>query len=322
MLPSDGAGSGLRATLEILRQTLGDDAENARKELRQVRTVVADAVATLNSSFHTLETRSRSQQELVAELVETSEKEDSFRTLLDKLAPVVASLSNALSRASDMTPIASRIDSMAAALDEVFRLMGQIADIASQTNVLALNAAIEAVHAGEYGRGFSVVASEVKSLSRSSAKLGVTILERVDAAREIMADMRLQTSAVTQQSSSAAISGKSNADDMISRIELADTRMAATVHEVRELATALHDGVASAVRALQFEDIAGQLLGCIEKRLERVDGLATDVDALIAGLDDTEALANAARAVEQRCAAVIRAPGEQNSVAAGGVELF
>jgi methyl-accepting chemotaxis protein len=322
VLPSDRAGPGLRATLELLRRTLGDDAENARKELQQVRTVVADAVTTLNSSFHTLEQRSRSQQELVAGLVDTSEEEGSLRTLLDKLGPVVANLSGALSRASDMSAIASRIDSMSAALDDVFRLMGQIEDIAAQTNVLALNAAIEAVHAGEYGRGFSVVASEVKSLSRSSTKLGVTILERVDTARGIMADMRVQTSAVAQQSSSAADSGKSNADDMISRIELADARMAATVHEVRDLATALHDSVANAVRALQFEDIAAQLIGCVEKRVDRVDGLAKDVDALLAALDDADALAEALRALEARCSTIIQAPGEQNSVAAGEVELF
>ncbi len=215
VLPSTGAEPSLRTTLELLRRTLGEDADRARRELAQVRTVVTDAIATLNESFHALEAQSRSQQELVAELVDAGEDEGSLRGLLDRLAPVVGGLSAALSQASDMSRISSRIDSMSSALDDVFRLMGQIGDIASQTNVLALNAAIEAVHAGEYGRGFSVVASEVKSLSKSSTKLGNTILDRVDLARGIMDDMRQQTASVASQSASAAESGRARAEDMI-----------------------------------------------------------------------------------------------------------
>ena len=248
----------------------------------------------------------------MAELVDAGEDEGSLRGLLDRLAPVVGGLSAALSQASDMSRISSRIDSMSSALDDVFRLMGQIGDIASQTNVLALNAAIEAVHAGEYGRGFSVVASEVKSLSKSSTKLGNTILDRVDLARGIMDDMRQQTASVASQSASAAESGRARAEDMISRIELADQRMLSTVNLVRTLAEELQNGVASAVRALQFEDIATQLIACVDKRMERVDGLARDVDVLLAALDDAQALARARMAIEERCSAVIHAPGESD----------
>jgi hypothetical protein len=59
-----------------------------------------------------------------------------------------------------------------------------------------------------------------------------------------------------------------------------------------------------------------------ESARRELEQVRTVVDLLIAALDDAEALTRARGAIEERCALVIRAPREQNSVAAGEIELF
>jgi methyl-accepting chemotaxis protein len=64
--------------------------------------------------------------------------------------------------------------------DKIVTTMNFIEEIAEETNLLALNAAIQAAHAGEEGKGFSVVATEVKNLADSSSKATKTIYQIIE----------------------------------------------------------------------------------------------------------------------------------------------
>lgn len=72
------------------------------------------------------------------------------------------------------------IHSLEAVIAEITKLVKEITQIADQTNILAINASVESAHAGEHGKGFSVVAGEIRSLAEHSKSSSTSVTEVVE----------------------------------------------------------------------------------------------------------------------------------------------
>jgi methyl-accepting chemotaxis protein len=145
-----------------MRSAAGSMAEAALKTSSQAKTIEANSESTAVS----IAAMNRSTQELVSSIEEISRRTVESAQLSNK-AVEVANYSG------------SQINNLTRKANQIGDIVNVISTIAAQTNLLALNATIEAARAGVSGKGFSVVASEVKILAERTAQATKDIGERI-----------------------------------------------------------------------------------------------------------------------------------------------
>ena len=205
------------------------------------------------------------------------DKDSDLFSLLDgtrtRLESVLEELRHSLAEKGQFL---DQINQLEGFTDELLAMAAQVRSIAGQTNLLALNAAIEAARAGEAGRGFAVVADEVRNLSASSGDAGAKMTEKTQSIGQSIEHTVSAARTMSESDNQQVNAMGSTLDGVLSQLET-------SLRHIHDSSQLLHDQsrdveqrVQRILVNLQFQDRVEQILEHVQSDLERLNGALLD----------------------------------------------
>lgn len=321
---------------DVNRQMIKEMAEQ-QSSFQQIRSLVEGSVHTLSNSFNGLHNDSQSQSDLMHSLLnnmgEGEQVAEEENLTLNKFIGETSSVMDyfvqfMVDGSMNSMKTVSGIDDMGEQMDGIFDLLSDVHSIAEQTNLLALNAAIEAARAGEAGRGFAVVADEVRNLSVRSNQFNEQIRSKMLAAQSVIGDMRELVGKTASEDMTMIVSGKGRIDQMMTGLQEMESFVEASVKDAAQLADSIDERTMKAIQSLQFEDIVRQVSEHAENRMSDIEVFINNFEGEIeayARTNSSESVAAIRESLNKFVEQSMENPGSpasQESMSEGGIELF
>ena len=163
------------------------------------------------------------------------------------------------------------VQSLTKLTDSLKFMVKDVGDIAGQTNLLALNAAIEAARAGEAGRGFAVVADEVRKLSTLSAESGKKIAEVIERVNQAINATLKASEEFSRQDEIMVGNSEQTISQVLKKFENAATELDSSAEILRHESQVIGAEVSDVLVALQFQDRVSQVLMHVRNDLEKLE---------------------------------------------------
>jgi methyl-accepting chemotaxis protein len=274
-LEDDVAPADLSATAEFCLETLPIFA----KQIENVREQTEQAIVALSSRFRGIVT---SLDGAVAASQEvsggggrqlTSAMDDGRQQLLKVIDALTAIRE---SRAA----LIGEIRSLGVYTNELQDMAKRVEMIAFNTNMLALNAAIEAAHAGgDVGRGFSVVAQEVRHLATASRETGKVIGQKIAVINDSLTHILGANEKVTERENIAVKDSELRITTVLEQFSGMTERLLGSAEQFRRESEVIKEEVMESMVQLQFQDRTGQILAHVAKSIEELPEVANSLVA-------------------------------------------
>ena len=257
-------------------------------ELEQMRHLQGDASAQLASSLAGITAQSATQQRLAATIASGNAPGMTPAAAKGGFDHFVAETSETLKFFVDNTVQGSKVamglvekmERISGQISEVQGILGEIEGISKQTNLLALNAAIEAARAGEAGRGFAVVADEVRDLSGRTNQFSQQIRKNMTLVHESVQSTGGAIDEMASQDMNIALQSKQHVEDMMAEVQKANGTVDAAARELAVITAVLEKDAGSAAAALKSEERIREILERVEHRVRTLDDVSGRMDAL------------------------------------------